>query len=160
GRGRSRWPGCPGRSRTDGPGQSPTPGGGTVKGYGPIASRKLRETEFFLEKLKAERSSESDSEIFAFYLSAFLSAFKAEIAGKEMTSRVVEGWQAKLPVEDQERLSFLTIQRNREVHHQGAVIEKAARRQTRFLVPTVQPLDFRDLAGSVETAFGPIDEKS
>ena len=126
----------------------------------PIARRKLREAEFFLKKLKAERSS--DGETFSFYLSAFLSAFKStmDAAEKEMTSGAVGQWRGKLTVEDQERLSFLTGQRNKEVHHQGATTERTTTRRKQVLVPGLQALSYGDLANSVEPAFGPVDGKS
>ena|SRR2546426_1974441 len=133
-----------------------------MKGDGATAKRKLRETEFFLKKLKAEGSSGSAGETFSFYLSAFLSALKStiEITRKEMTSSAVDKWLAKLPTMDQEYLSFLIDQRNKEIHLRGARIETASRRRSRVLVPTVQPLSYSDLADSSETVFGPIDQKS
>lgn len=80
--------------------------------------KKLRETQFFLAKLRAEASTERlEREDFEFYLSAFLAAgrsvtFALQFEQKALYDGWYSGWRATLTPNDSKLFDFMKAQRN------------------------------------------------
>jgi hypothetical protein len=92
--------------------------------------RKLREAQFFLERLVTESTKpvRNDPEAFGFYLSALLSAarsvtFALQYEEKEKYDAWFPEWFAKLSSDDQKFFKFLKEQRNVELHQGGSELE-------------------------------------
>jgi hypothetical protein len=87
--------------------------------------KKLRETEFFYQKLLGERRkiSTNSPQAFENYLSAFLSAGRAVEAAlrKEEKKQYLSwfpNWKSQLTEKERKLFDFMTVQRDKE-HHQG-----------------------------------------
>lgn len=92
--------------------------------------QKLNETRFFCKKL---RDAESDatlnqSDEFAYYLSAFLSAARSvtlvlQVEKKDEYDNWFPPWRDSLSEEDRELLVFMNAQRIESVHRKGAFLD-------------------------------------
>jgi hypothetical protein len=90
------------------------------------ASRKLRETRFFLGHMelteaKGETGFSADPDVFPFFLSAFQAAARSVIQTLR-TGRcgpIIDKWQADLNAKDRALLAFMTEERDNEVHRSG-----------------------------------------
>lgn len=126
----------------------------------PIAARKVREAEFFLQHLErtTRDTTTEPTEASHFYLSAFLSSAKSvvEIVARnwEGHGKLYQRWAARLPQKDRDAISFLGDQRNAEVHRLGARVRPAKMKRRRVQYPSVQVLKFTDLIGA-EIEYGP-----
>jgi hypothetical protein len=92
--------------------------------------KKLREVRYFLRQLDGVARREiGDPEEFEFLLSAFLSA-SVSITGP-LDSRKYgtwfEAWRQGRTMQEQDLLDFVRIQRNLEVHREGAETELSVR---------------------------------
>jgi hypothetical protein len=94
------------------------------------AERKLRETKFFLDKMRdQECRAFGDKEPFDFYLSAFLNAgtsFRGEFKVRQDRNRTDaikawrKAWEDGLSQDDNALYQFMGKDRNAEVHRDGS----------------------------------------
>lgn len=97
----------------------------------PNTQRKLREAQFFLSHLsKAGRSPELDSEVFDYYLSAFLSAGRSvtlflQCEQKASYDSWFPNWFKALSEDERKLLRFSNDQRVAAVHTHGAETQSA-----------------------------------
>ena len=96
--------------------------------FDPTIPKKLREAKFFLgHMMQSARSTRLDHEHFEFYLSAFLSAARS-VTGffEKKTQPKIKAWwsqwRANRSEDDRQLLNEMRIQRNNEVHEEGADI--------------------------------------
>ena len=89
--------------------------------------RKLREANFFLQRLidESQRSVRNEPEAFLFYLSAFLSAARSAtlVLQKEEKQRYdawFPKWFARRSKDERDLCNFMRDQRNVELHETGA----------------------------------------
>ena len=118
--------------------------------------KKLREAEFFLEKMRErERMAFGDPEVFDFLLSAFLNAVRTvDYRLCHEQKRTYPDWRAKTwnvanPMEDS-RLQFLSSDRRVEVHESGSA------RVEQWKTSKVAPGDtYSDPSGRLEVFGAP-----
>ena len=92
--------------------------------------KKLREVRYFLRQLHGVAEREvGDPEEFEFLLSAFLSASVSITDPLDSRNYRMwfEGWRQGRTTQEQDLLEFVRIQRNLEVHREGAETELSAR---------------------------------
>jgi len=90
----------------------------------PLATRKLRQGRFFLERLQTQsgRSIRKDSIALESYLSAFLGAIQSAFyrlgkeVGKDTFRMKQKQWRSRLPQEDRKFFNWMTKQRDLDVH--------------------------------------------
>jgi hypothetical protein len=107
------------------------------------AKRKLREVRFFLTLLRKEAGKDSDA--FSYYLSAFLGAADSVIDIGRREAKIkqsdFESWKTTSLDESERKLvDFMTVQRNAEVHRDGASTVVASRDVPVVFYPHVEPL--------------------
>src|SRR6266700_7415675 len=96
----------------------------------PKTKKKLRETQFFMGKLRQEaQTTILDKEDFEFYFSAFLSAGRSvrDVLSSENHSYKDwhPDWKSKLQPEESQLFDFMQQQRNLEVHRLGAETQES-----------------------------------
>jgi hypothetical protein len=118
-------------------------------------TKKLRETEFFLDKMKRHEGGTSADELerFDFYLSAFLSAARTVTYRLQHEQQNYKswrpGWDARQSEADRALIKYLVDDRNVEVHESGSA------RMSSETERNVAPGTYRIANGGVVTVTGP-----